>query len=317
MSEGILDQISLGKETELGTAVVPNLSIAVLPCDGVVTEQDAVGVEAIDTSPALNKDFVEGIREFNGSFEMNAYPQALGYILESALGNSDSELVGSETAVYKHTFTEKVTKPSYTLEQKIGSIVERFAGFTVSKFGLELKVGEPLKLTFEGKALSKSDANAITASYETSKVFDWTDIASITLGGVDIKCALESLSLEYNNNLQNFHGLCGEADPSQLYVEPSELEGSLNAYLTDEIKDLRTAFDAKTAQELVITIIADETIGNASNNTLVITLPKVVLNTYVHPIDTSYVAVESDFVGASDPTNGQIKVELTNLVASY
>ncbi len=317
MSEGILDQISLGKESELGVAVTPSISLAVLPSDGIATEQDAVGVEAIDTNPALNKDFVEGAREFNGSFEMNAYPQALGYILESALGDSESSLVGSETAVYKHTFTEKVTKPSYTLEQKIGSIIERFAGFTVSKFGLELKVGEPLKLTFEGKALSKSDASAITASYETSKVFDWTDIVSITLGGVDIKCALETLSLEYNNNLQNFHGLCGKADPSQLYVEPSEVSGNISAYLTDEIKALRTAFDSKATQELVITLVADEIIGNASNNALVITLPKIALNTYTHSIDTSYVAVESDFVGASDPTNGQIKVELTNSVASY
>ena len=317
MSEGILDQISLGKESVLGTAVTPSLSIAVLPSDGVVTEQDAVGVEAIDTDPALNKDFVEGVREFNGSFEMNAYPQALGYLLESVLGDSSSALVASETIVYKHTFTEAVTKPSYTLEQKIGSIVERIAGFTVSKLSFELNVGEPLKLTFEGKGLSKSDASAITASYETSKVFDWTDVVSITLGGVDIKCALETLSLEYNNNLQNFHGLCGKADPSQLYVEPSEVSGNISAYLTDEIKALRTAFDSKATQELVITLVADETIGNASNNALVITLPKVALNTYTHSIDTSYVAVESDFVGASDPTNGQIKVELTNLVASY
>jgi len=317
MSEGILDQVSLGKESVVGTAVVPNFSLAVLPSDGVVTEQDAVGVEAIDTNPALNKDFVEGIREFNGAFEMNAYPQALGYILESALGASTDALVASETTVYKHTFTEAVVKPSYTLEQKIGSIVERIAGFTVSKFGLELKVGEPLKLTFEGKGLSKADSTAITASFETSKVFDWTDIVSITLGGVDIKCALESLNFEYNNNLQNFHGLCGIADPSQLYVEPSEVSGSLAAYLTDEIKALRSAFDDKDTQELVITVIADETIGNSSNNTLVITLPKVALNTYTHQIDNGYVAVESDFVGASDPTNGQIKVELTNLVASY
>lgn len=317
MSEGILDQISLGKESVLGTAVVPSTSLAVLPSDGVVTEQDAVGVEAIDTNPALNKDFVEGVREFNGAFEMNAYPQALGFILESGLGASSSALVGSETIVYKHTFTEAVVKPSYTLEQKIGSIVERIAGFTVSKFGLELKVGEPLKLTFEGKGLSKADGSAITASYETSKVFDWTDIVSITLGGEDIKCAIQSLSLEYNNNLQNFHGLCGEADPTQLFVEPSEVSGSMSAYLTDEIKALRTVFDSKATQALVITLVADETIGNASNNTLVITLSKVALNTYVHPIDTSYVAVESDFVGASDPTNGQIKVELTNLVASY
>jgi len=317
MSEGILDQVSIGLESEVGTAVAPTVSLAVLPSDGVVKEQDAVGVEAIDTDPALNKDFVQGTREMNGSFEMNAYPVGIGYIFESAIGASTSALAGSETIVYTHTFTESTTKPSYTLEQKIGSITERFAGFTVSNFSLDLSVGESVKLSFSGKALSESDDTAITASYETSKVFDWTDVSSVTLGSTDIKCALQSLSVEYNNNLQNFHGLCGTADPSQLYLEPSEVSGSISAYLDDDIKALRTAFDDKSTQSLTITIVADETIGDASNNTLVITLPKIALNTFTHAIDTSYVAVESDFVGASDPTNGQIKVELTNLQEAY
>jgi hypothetical protein len=317
MAEGILNQVSIGLETTAGTPVVPNVSLALLPSDGIVKEQEAVGVEAINTDPALNKDFVEGAREMNGSFEMNAYPIGIGYIFESAIGASISALAGSETLVYTHTFKEKVVKPSYTLEQKIGNIVERFAGFTVSNFSIELAVGEPIKISFGGKALSEEDATAITPTYETSKVFDWTDVASIKLGGVDIKCALQSLSLEYNNNLQSFHGLCGKADPSSLYLEPSEVSGSISAYLNDEIKALREAFDDKSTKELVITIIADDTIGNASNNSLIITLPKVALNTYTHSIDTSYVAVESDFVGASDPTEGQIKVELTNLQASY
>lgn len=317
MSEGILDQVSIGKETEVGTAVVPTISLAVLPSDGVVKEQSVIGVEAIDTDPAKNKAFVTGIRELNGSFEMNGYPLALGYIFNSALGLTTSALSGSETIVYKHTITEDTSKPSYTLEQKIGTITERFAGFTVGSFEISLEKDSPLKISFTGKALSAEDETAITASYETSVVFDWTDIASITLGGPDIKCAIDTLSLEYNNNLQAFHGLCGTTDASSLYLEPSEVSGSIEAYLTSDILALRTQFESKATMELVITLVADETIGDAGNNTLVITLPKVALDTYTHAIDTGYVAVETDFVGASDPTNGQIKVELTNLAESY
>ena len=81
MAEGILDQVSVGAESVVGTAVTPAVSLSVLPSDGVVTEEEAVGVEAIDTSPAKNKDFVKGLREYNGSFEMNAYPQAMGHVL--------------------------------------------------------------------------------------------------------------------------------------------------------------------------------------------------------------------------------------------
>jgi len=316
-NEGILTQISLAKETTVGTAVVPSISMAVLPSDGVVTEEEAVGVEGIDTSPALNKEFVQGIREYNGAFEMNAFPQAIGYLMASAFGSVSSAAAGGETIVYDHDFVEVVTKTSVTLEQKIGSITERFAGFVASKFGIEITVGEPIKFTFEGKALSKATATAITASYEDSPVFDWTDIQSITLGGTDIKDALSELSLEYTNNLQNFHGLSGDSEPTNIYVEPSEVTGSITAYLDTNIKALQAVFEAKTQQALIITIQADETIGVASKNQLVITVPKVVLNTYAYPIDTGYVEVTSDFVARQDATDGLIKATLTNLVASY
>lgn len=317
MAEGILSQVSIGVEATPGTKVTPSFSIPLLPSNGVVTEQDAVGVEAINTDPALNKDFVQGTREYNGSFSMNAYPVSLGYIFTSALGTPTSDEYQSETSVFKHLFKEGVQKNSLTLEQKIGDITERFAGFTVSDFSIELAVGEPVKISWNGKALGVSEDTAITPTYETSKVFDWTDIVSITLDGVDIKCALQSLSLEYKNNLKSFHGLCGTADPSSLYLEPSEVAGSISAYLNDQIKNLKTAFKDKSTKSLVITIVANDTIGNGSNNSLIITLPKVALNTYTHPIDTSYVAVESDFVGASLAGTGQIEVELVNLQERY
>jgi hypothetical protein len=316
-NEGILTQVSLGKETTLGTAVVPDISVAVLASDGVVTEEEAKGVEGIDGSPALNKEFIQGIREYNGSFEMNAYPNGIGYLMASAFGSSTPTVTAGETIVFDHAFVETVAKTSITLEQKIGSITERFAGFVASKFSLQITVDEPIKFLFEGKALSKASATAITPAFETSAVFDWTDIQSITLGGVDIKCAISELTIEYTNNLQNFHGLCGSSDPTNFFVEPSEVTGSITAYLTSEILDLQAVFEAKTQQALVITIEADETIGVASKNKLVVTVPKMVLNTYAYPIDTGYVEVSSDLVARQDPTDGLIKATLTNLVTSY
>ena len=316
-NEGILSQISIAKESTIGTAVTPLVSVAVLPSDGVVIEEEAVGVNGIDTSPALNKDFIQGLREYNGSFEMNAYPNAIGYIMASAFGSVSSATAGGETIVYDHDFVETVAKTAMTLEQKIGTITERFAGFIASKFTVQISVNEPIKFLFEGKALSKATETAITPAYETSSVFDWTDIQSITLGGVDIKCAISELTIEYTNNLQNFHGLCGDSDPTNFFVEPSEVTGSITAYLTTEIFDLKAIFEAKTQQELVITIEADETIGTAEKNRLVLTVPKVVLNTYTHPIDTGYVEVSSDLIARQDETDGLIKATLTNLVTSY
>lgn len=314
--EGILSQISLGKESVLGTPVTPTVSVSVLPSDGVVIEEEAVGVQGIDTQPALNKEFVAGLREYNGVFELNAYPQVIGYLLQSALGASD--VVEAEAGVvYTHTFTEAVAKTGLTLEQVVGGETERFAGFVVSKLTIDIAVGESVRLTFEGKALSKADATKITPTYEVSKVFDWTDVQSITLGGTDIKAGVNQITVEYMNGLSNFHGLAGSTDPSYMYVQNSEVTGSISATLDANMVAQKDAFEAKTQQALVITLTADETIGSASNNELVITVPKVVLNTFTHPVTQDYVAVSIDYVARQDDTDGLIKVELTNLVASY
>jgi hypothetical protein len=317
MSEGILDQVSVGIESTVGTAVTPTASMAVLPSDGVVTEQEAVGVEGINTSPAKNKGFVSGLRSYSGKFEMNAYPVAIGYILNSALGLDTPAAVASETLVKKHVFTETVTKPSYTLEQKIGLITERFAGFVASGFDLSFTVGEAVKFSFEGKALSEASATAISAAFETSRVFDWTDVSAITLGGTDIKAAVQSLKISYKNGLYTVPGLSGNADPVAQSVGNSEATASISAYMTQDMADQKAAFKAGTEKALVITLVADEVIGNGSYNTLTITLPRVAINTFSSPIDTNYVSVDAELVGAQDATNGLIKVELTNLVLDY
>jgi len=317
MSAGILSQVSLGKETTQGTAVTPTMSIPVLPCDGLSVEEEAVGVEAINTQPAKNKDFIKGLRKYVGSIEMGLYPQSIGYVLLSALGSVSSAVKSGETNVYEHTFTENVDKPSLTLEQKVGDIVERYAGFISSGFTVDITTGEQIKFTFEGNALSKADATAITPTYEASKVFDWTDVQSITLGGTDIKDVVSELSIEYANGLDVFHGLKGSSDPSKLYVANSEVTGSITAFLDSNIQALRDVFENKTEQSLVITIKGDETIGSASNNELVITLPMIVLNTYTHKLDTGYVEVSSDIVGGLDKTNGLISIKLTNEVSAY
>lgn len=316
-NEGILTQISIGAETTIGTPVTPTVSVPVLPSDGVKTEQPLVGVEAIDTTPAKNKGFVQGVREYNGAFEMNAYPEVIGHLFKSALGAVQSAAVGSEANVKKHTFTEAVAKKGLTVEQEIGSVTERFAGFVVGMFSISAKVGEPVKIAFEGKALSVADATAITAAYEVSKVFDWTDIQSIEVGGVDIKAAIEELSLEYTSDLNNFHGFASAGEPTMLYVKNSEVKGSMSGYQDSNLAGFLEDFRDVDEQEIVITMVADETIGDGSNNALVITIPMAAFAKHEMPIDTEYNSVAIDYEARKDAAEGLIKVELTNLVASY
>lgn len=316
MSAGILDQVSIGSESQVNTAVVPTVSIAVLASDGINTVQEAVGVEGIDTQPGLNKGFVPGTREYDGAYSMNAYPQAIGYFLKSALGNSDSDTKAGETIVYEHSFSESGEKSSLTVEEKNGDITNRYAGFIASTLGIEITPGEAIKFNVTGKGMSKAAATAITPAYETSIVFDWSDVQSITLGGTDIKCAISSLSLEYTNGLDSFHGVCSQ-EPSALFVGNSEVTGSIEAYLTSNMAALETVFENTTEQALVITIQADETIGSTSHNELILTIPKVILTSFSTPLDTSYVKVTADIAARVDSTDGLITAQLTNLVANY
>ena len=77
-------------------------------------------------------------------------------------------------------------------------------------------------------------------SMNHQKVFDWTDVELITLGGTDIKSVIDLLTVEYTNGLNSFHGCDGEAEPSALYVENSEVSGSFVAFLTLPLTRLKT-----------------------------------------------------------------------------
>lgn len=316
-NEGILNQISIGVESSLGTPVAPTISLPVLPSDGVKTEQAPVPVEAIDTTPAKNKGFVQGLREYPGSFEMNAYPQALGYLFKSIFGDVTSALEASETAVYKHDFAEVVSKAGLTVEQVIGTSVERFTGFVVGKVTIEGKVGEAIKITFEGRALSVASNTKITPTYEVSKVFDWTDVQSIAIGGTDIKSAIEEFSIEYSVDLNNFHGFASNGEPSILYIKNSEVKGSMNGYQDTNTLGFLTNFRDVDESDLVITIEGDETIGTVSKNKLVVTVPKIAFSKHEMPIDVEYNQVALEFEARKDETNGLIKAQLINEVSSY
>lgn len=318
MSNGIQNQVAVGVESTYGTATAPTLAVPISASDGIITEQEVVGVPAIDTTPALHKGFVKGVRNYNGSFTMAAYPNAIGFFMYSALGAIASETVYGESEVYEHIMTETVSKPSLTIEQVIGDQEERYSGYIASGFNLEFSVGQVVNMTTTGMAKSSADEEKTSPNYETLQALKWTGVSTISIGGEDLKCEIESGNIEYANGLSAFHGFCGEnGEPNAHYLENSEVTGSFTMFLNDaEVYALRDTMRNQTEVALLINV-QGETVGNASNTALQLSIPRAVLSTYTTSLGTSYNQVTVDIIGGKHSTSGLIEATLVNTISAY
>lgn len=316
-NEGVLNQVSVAVESEYGIAETPVLSVGVLPSNGLNTEQEVVGVEAIDTSPAQNKGFVRGVRNYSGGYEFNLYPNVVGFFLYSALGDVDTDEVVGETTVYEHVFTEEVAKPSLTVEQVIGGFEERYAGFIVSDFSLSFSVGNPVSISFNGLAKTKSSSSKIAPTYETLDVLKWDGVSAISIDGDDVKAYVESGNIDYANGLATFHGFNSNNEPSAHYVANSSVSGSFTMFLDGtKVDALKAKFESQDELPIILTI-GGESIGTASNTALQVSIPRAAINAYVHRLATDYNQVTLDFVGGKDATDGLIEVTLINTHEAY
>ncbi len=316
MASGLNNHVGIGKEESYGTAVEPTVFIPIKESDGVQINKDIQFNEAIKSGvPGKNKGSFVGKVEYAGGYESELYPQFIGHLLRSAFGDVDSELAYGESDVYEHTFTESLTKLSYTIEQKIGEIIKRFAGFVVKNVKIEGKVGEALSFAFEGIGQSQATNAGATPTYETPRAFNFVDITSVKIGSTDIKAQCEEFSFEYDNGVEGFYAM-GDNELKAVYPKPSESKGKLTLYLDDTTKAFLEDYIAKT--ERAIEIIAEgEDIGDASHNKVRIYLPKAALTSSSSKLGTDYNVMEVEFEGVVDATNGLVQIVLTNEVSSY
>lgn len=316
MDAGNTDQISLKKETTYGTAVVPDVSIIIRESDGINIEHSPVEVEGLKgTSPRI-KSTAQGIYDYPGSFELNAYPIGIGYFIFGSYG-SEATPATVESGVYRHTFTEICLKPGFTVEEKLGSAIsKRFAGYCMSGFKLSCKVGEAIILACGGMGKAQATAGPITGAYETTLAFDFTDITTLTVAGVSLLNSVDSIEIEYTNGLNTFHGI-GSTDPSNRYSATSEVKGKFTGVVDTATLNFLTNLIAGTEVEIIINIVADETIGAVSKNELKLTLSKCQVQKYSTKLSYDYNAVTIEFEAREDATNGIMKTELQNTLAAY
>jgi hypothetical protein len=313
MSNGVQNYVGIGKETTYGTEVAPTVYLPIKPSDGIKINQDIQMNEAIKGTAPKNKAAFIGKIELSGSFDSDIYPAFMGHLLLSALGAVNSAVVSG--SVYKHTFTEALTKASYTVEQKIGEVLKRFSGFIVKNLKVETKSGEPVTVSFEGMAKAQADNAGSSPTYETSRAFNFKDVSLVQIGAVDMTAKVADLKLEYDNGLNPFYAV-GDNNLKSQYPTPSECKGSFTMYLDSATLAMMTDYIAKTERALEIKIEGDIA-GGAVKYTLRLIISRAIFTAVSTKLDTDYNALEVEFDALEHATDGILKVELTNLATSY
>jgi hypothetical protein len=313
MANPLLNYIGLGKEATFGTPVSVDKYLKINESDGIHINNDTQFVEAIIAGVnAKNKEAFKGKVEITGGYQLPLTPQYPILVFYSAFGGLST--ANLEAGVYKHTITEELTKPSLSVEQKIGEIVKKFAGFRTSGFSIEGKAGEMLALSFEGIAKSQSDTTETTPTYESHRVLNFADVNYVKIGGVDFKGKVEKMSIKYKNELKPLYSL-GSNTLQESYSKSSEISGKLTMYLDDVSKQVYDDMVAGQTRDIEILINGD-TLGS-TNHSIKIIIPKAIFESSELKISTNYNALDVDFQGIYDATNGLTKIEVVNDISSY
>lgn len=315
MSAGQLNQLVIGKESTWGTPVVPAKAVRARFGGGIQTDNDMQMISPMRAILAKNTDVYIGARKHEGDFEFDLYPDNSMYFLISALGGVSSALKSAETVVYEHAVSEQESKMPLTVEQVVGENVRRFAGVIAQSFKLSAKTGEAVSMETSVLGKSQASASKVTPTYLTSRPYNWNDV-TISLGGTEMSNIVE-FELEYNNNLEYLHALNGESDPAFNVVKGSEVKGKIVFYLDSTSLDELNDALAKTNKAFELTLTGDS-IGDASNNGLTISVPKIFYTTQETELSEDYNALTLEFEGVYDPTTSKlISATITNLLSDY
>ena len=315
MSQGILTQISLAKETTWKTAVVPTKSMAVRPTGGLEIKNNVGMQPAVKGQLQKYYDAIKGNVSYEGNLSFDAFADYLGYFLLSALGTDTPAVHAGETIVYDHVFTETSPKPSMTIEQSQGESCRRFAGAICKELKITGKTGEMLQVEAAIVAGSQATSSAITAAFSTIPAFNFAQL-QVKIGGSAIG-EVESIELNYKNGIEMVYAL-GSNDPAYSAIKGgSEITGKIEMYLDAATLTRLTNAIAKT-NEAIELIATGGAIGSAATYVLDITIPKAVYTASNLPITDDHNKLTIEFSGLYDTSTSKLLgVTLTNLVASY
>jgi hypothetical protein len=319
--------IGLGVESTRGTAVSPQAWIAGRTPTGVRPVVDKVLVAETKGSRITSQGSEIVQKRVEGNLEFNLKNETIGWILKALMGTVNSATKGGETTVYTHEFSIALNNPqnpSLTLALSQPNFQDYKYNLVVpSSLEIETPIDDLATATVEFVGAEEETATDYSPAFSgddyyfrnhdvTIKIA--TDVAGLA-GASEMKT--KEFSLSVVNNARTNQNL-GELNPSDVLALMFEITGSMTLDYTNETyHDIYTAGNYR-AMEISL-VRSDITIGNASNPTITITLPKVSFEDLSpdRPID-DIVTSAIDFTAHYDNDEASaITVDIVNELSDY
>ena len=249
-----LSWIGIGKETTLGTAVVPTLWIPVTR-PKVEDIPDYEKDESIQANPTMYRGVYLGYEDGDVEFDGRLYPEVIGPLLVAS-GYADS-ITGAGPS-YTHTFkipAAGTQPPSYTIttynQLTSSGNVRQYPGAIIDQLDLIVDAKGSCKYTSKWKAWPSSTASKPTPTWvNTTPLMGWEMAPSI--GGSAVSRLISSqLTLKSSTELP--HTMNGVRTPYTTFAGPREADWKFKAICEDETDWLHLVNNDQPALSLPIT----------------------------------------------------------------
>lgn len=315
--------VGLGLESTPGTEVAAatwarHLSLTFQRKTETIDNESALGrVEASDDS-AIVKQWAEG------TLEGKVCDSTIGYVLYNVLGSlSTGDNADSDASVKDHTFTVNQSNVAKTLTvYRKDPVSDRRHGFgTIERLEISWEAGEWVKFTADIKAENGATTTS-TVSYAAENEFTSKHVTvklASAVAGLGAASALTTKSGKITiERPANVFFASGSVDLSSITTGSLKVMGEL--VLQYEDSTYEDFWAGNTARAMSISLVnTDVTIGSSANPGLVVTMPKVRLNTFDMSDDLDEIIEQTvGFKGELSVSDAyMIQAVLTNTTASY
>lgn len=299
-----LGYAGLAFETQYGQPVNP---VFWIPYEGVKIEDDIRKVEDQARRGVLSKTFrvYNTVQSAKIEFDMDAYPELLGYFFKGILGQ------GTVTGTGPYTHTFKVVNslpPSYTIFDYNTITYRQYAGAVLHDLSLKFDTENMLKVSAKFESFASVTTTSQANSDTTTDAFRGFQ-ATLQLGGSP-NTNLVGGEISIKRDVKLIYGANNTQNPTKFSAGRIEVTGKLTFDIDDESEWLLYRNGTQPSLQLLFT--------RDANTTLQFTCSKIDI-TKAH-IDRSqeFLRVDMDFKALYNTTDaGMIQIQLKNSVQSY
>lgn len=318
-----LYEIAVNVESVRKTAEVPQSGDWMELLEGVVNEvftkkeneQRHGTLHHSDSDRLIMKDYNSPIRALIDRVHFPKY-------VYSILGAQETTDDDPESGVNTHEFTRADTNllPTLTITTDDPTDDElSYAGYVPSKLELSFVKDDFLQYSIEGNGLTKSDPGSLTPGYPASNSeyvpwmceIEFADDVDGLAAADPYEVGELTLTIERSNVA--YHGVGGGNDEgSEIISQKLKVSGSVTTLFDELVNKVWSQGDNEYKAMRITLTDTENTIGAATNPSIVITLPRVSARNHSLDLGDEHADEKFDFLANLDKTEGDIVVTIVN-----